>query len=206
MFDPRAEIAASNAAPHWLAAMSSRSGGFAPDQRYSIGTPAAPPTADDDGEAEREMQRRLREAFAAGMAQGQAEARAEALAEREAFERLRMSLGRLDEKMSRQIADRLAETVALLCEVTLAPLALDRDALQRRCQAAASALGEAQESLTLHLHPDDIASLDPEFAQNWAIVAAPALERGTVRVEGAEAGAIDGPAEWRAALQAALSC
>ena len=204
-----AGLAEASAMPGWVAALGDRTGGFSPDARYTASTVGSPVEPDEDTseeDAAREMERSMREAFEAGMAQGQAEARAEAAQELASYERLRNSLIALDETMRRKLADRLAETVAALCEQTMAPLALDKGALQRRCEAAAKVLGDARDRLELHLHPDDIASLDKDFAASWTIVPAPDFERGTVRIEGAEAGAVDGPAQWRAALEAALSC
>lgn len=199
---------ASPEAPSWLLALGERTGSFAPDQRYSAAALAAAQTdaAGSSDDAARQAQAALDEAFEAGLARGRAESQAIAAAERAAQERLRISLARLDETMRRDLADRLADTVAELVEATLAPLALDPVSLERRCAAAAEMLGEAQENLALHLHPDDVALLDPEFAAGWTIVPAPESERGTVRVEGTEGGAVDGPAEWRAALAAAFSC
>ena len=206
MFEPRGLAAA--AAPNWLALLDTRRGGFAPDRRFETRpSDAAPQTHEIMAvQAEEEARRAVQEAFAAGFAQARAEGEERLAAERAAHERLRLSVTRLDEKMRRALAERLAETVAALCETALAPLALDGEALQRRCEAAARLLGEAPERLELHLHPDDISSLDPAFAAAWRIVPRIDLERGTLQIEGAEAGAVDGPAEWRAALEAALSC
>jgi flagellar biosynthesis/type III secretory pathway protein FliH len=200
---------ASPAAARWLAMLGERNGAFAPDQRFAPHARQAQPVEDHAAEAqaaEAEGRRAVQEAFAAGLTQGRAEGEEQLAAERASHERLRLSLGRLDETMRRALADRLAETVTNLCEATLAPLALDPGALQHRCTSAARLLGEAQDRLELHLHPDDIIGLNPEFAAGWRIVARPDFERGAVRIEGEDAGIVDGPAEWRAALTAAFAC
>lgn len=207
MFKP-GESGAVRAAPSWLVSLHERGGGFRPDGRFS-GDALVAPQPDNlraEEDAAHEAQRSLREAFDAGLAQGHSDAREQVAAERAAHNKLRLSIARLDEASRRELADKLAQTVTALCEATLGPLALDRDALQRRCLIAAGTLGETQDVLELHLHPEDIFSLDPAFAAGWTIVPAPHFERGTIRIEGAEAGVTDGPQEWRAALEAAFAC
>lgn len=117
---------------------------------------------------------------------------------------LRLSLQRIDDDLQEALALRIAETVAALCETALAPLTLDRDALHRRCVAAAALLRDGAESSTLRLHPADIALLDTEFAARWPIDPDPQLERGTVHFETADGAVRDGPAEWRATMREAL--
>ena len=196
--------------PDWLSALSGRSSGFAPDRRYASASRAEPLSARENGAeaaaSAAEAESALQEAFAAGLAQGRAEGDDKLVADRIAHERLRLAMQRLDERLVRQVADRLACTVSALCESALEPLSLDAAALERRCVTAARLLGEAQAQLELHLHPDDVASLEPDFAAGWSVVPRPDFERGTIRIEGPEAGVIDGPAEWRAALDAALKC
>ncbi len=167
---------------------------FSPHFMEDAGQTAAEPS----GEA-------LRKAYEEGRAPGRAEAIEEIMAEDTAREKVRFAVTRLDEKMTRELSDRLAATVAGLCEATLAPLALDADALQRRCEAAAAMVGEANPELVLALNPADIALLDPAFAASHKIEADPSLARGELRVEGSEGGVSDGPAQWRAAIETALS-
>jgi len=211
MFRPKdsgGESGATRAAPPWLVSLQERSGGFMPDRRFSADALLAAPAEDlrAEEDAAIEAQRTLREAFDAGLAQGRSEAREQVAAERAAHQKLRLSISRLDDATRRQFADRLAQTVQGLCEATLGPVALDSEALQRRCLTAAGMLGETQDRLELHLHPEDVFSLDPEFAENWTIIPAPHFERGAIRIEGPEAGVTDGPQEWRAALETAFAC
>lgn len=170
-----------------------------PDLRFS------PQFLEDVDQAAEPSGVALNDAYEEGRAAGRKEAIEELMADDAARERLRLALTRLDERMARELSDRLAATVASLCEATLAPLALDRGALQRRCAAAAAMLGEAKHELVLALNPADIALLEPEFAAEYKIEADPSLARGELRVEGLEGGVGDGPAEWRAAIEMALS-
>lgn len=91
-----------------------------------------------------------------------------------------------------------------LCDGALAGAAIDRDGLLARCHAAARRIGGAAESLSLHLHPDDIALLGTDALAGWRLTPDAALERGGVLIEGADGSVSDGPAEWRRAIAAAV--
>ncbi|MFC3098916.1 FliH/SctL family protein [Alteraurantiacibacter palmitatis] len=181
--------------PDWMALLSQR-GGFASAGFAGRHQPEPPPQAEPD--------RALAQAFAEGEAQGRALAEAAFIEAEEARAALTLSLAQLDEAMERELAQRLAECVAALCEATLAPLALDRAALERRCVRAAGMVGEGITDASLRLHPDDVRLLDPAFASTWHILPDPMLERGSVVFDTAEGAVVDGPAEWRAALREAL--
>ncbi|MFC3099927.1 flagellar biosynthesis protein [Altererythrobacter lauratis] len=182
--------------PAWMALLSQRGGfssaGFAARPHQ----PEPPPQPEPDAA--------LAEAFAQGEAHGRAMAEAAFIETEEARAALTLSLAQLDEGMERELAQRLAECVAALCEATLAPLALDREALERRCVRAAGMVGEGITDASLRLHPDDVRLLDPGFASTWHILPDPMLERGSVVFDTAEGAVVDGPAEWRAALREAL--
>lgn len=172
---------------------------FHPDPRFSAasGQPAADPSPNEDDAI-------LQDMLADAEARGRDAALAQMASEGAARAALKLSFQRIDEQLHEQLAQRMAETVAALCEATLAPLTLDRDALQRRCLAAAERIGSGITDATLRLHPDDIALLDPQFAADWTLVPMAELERGTVMFDMAEGAVRDGPGEWRAALQEAL--
>ncbi len=187
---------AAPAGPAWLSALSARSG-FSPDLNFAA---PLPPLSDEAHEAEEAIAR----AFAAGMAEGHKAALQEFADSAEVQASLGAALTRLDEEMQQHLALRLAETVAALCEATMAPLTLDPHALQRRCVRAAGMVGDGIIDASLRLHPDDIALLDPGFASTWHLVADPVLERGTVVFDMAEGAVVDGPGEWLAALREAL--
>ena len=102
------------------------------------------------------------------------------------------------------LVEDLAATVTALCDSVLGEAARDRDALMIRCREAARRIGGAAEILALHLHPDDIALLGEEALAGWRLVPDPALEAGSVVVEGPDGSVSDGPAEWRRAIAAAV--
>jgi flagellar assembly protein FliH len=117
---------------------------------------------------------------------------------------LRLALRSLDEAAQAALSEDLAQTVIALCDAALADCAIDRDALMARCHAAAKRIGGTAESLTLHLHPDDLALLDADALGGWQVIADAALERGSVLIEGPDGAVSDGPAEWRRAIAAGL--
>ena len=131
-----------------------------------------------------------------------AEAEGEALARRQRA--LRLSFRTLDEAALGVLADDLAATVLHLCEGVLGEAARDPAALRERCIAAARRIGGAAETLALHLNPDDIALLGEEALAALRIVSDPALEPGSIVIEGPDGSVCDGPAEWRRAIAASL--
>lgn len=188
--------AAPESGPAWLSALANR-GGFSTDTQFARagGVPAVVPGAEQD-------------AIAAALAEGEARGRALAEAEFAEFAEIRsslsLSLAQLDEAMQQQLAAHLAEAVAALCETALAPLVLDRAALERRCVTAAGMVGDGIIDASLRLHPDDVTMLDRGFASTWHILPDVSLERGTVVFDTVEGAVIDGPGEWRLALREAL--
>jgi flagellar assembly protein FliH len=148
------------------------------------------------------------DALALAYAEGEADGRAAALAEAErdaARQRaLRLAFRQLDEAAAEALASDLADTVIVLCAGVLAEHATDRAALLARCHAAAVRIGGAAGALRLHLHPEDIAGLDPEALGDWSVIADSALERGALLLEGPEGAVRDGPADWRRAIADAV--
>jgi flagellar assembly protein FliH len=151
---------------------------------------------------------RAADAMARGFADGEAAGRAAAKAEVDASatrqRALRLAFRALDEAAAQVLADDLATTVMALCDGVLAECAIDREALLVRCHGAARRIGGAAETFKLHLHPDDITTLGPEALTGWQVTPDPALERGSVLIEGADGVVSDGPAEWRRAIAAGL--
>ncbi len=175
--------------------------GFAPDPRYAARgelpqEPLAPPASGGPDE--------LAIAFQKGREQGLADAAAAAGQAAVERRRLGSALRRMDEDMIERLGREMTETIAVLCEETLAPLALDRALLAQRCGKAAALLGARTAGQVLYLHPQDIAELGEEIAANWDIQPDPALERGGLRIESTDGGISDGPAQWRAALAEGL--
>ena len=179
------------------------SGGFRPAVRF--GGPPQPPDPRERDLAER--QRIESDAFARGFEEGRksamAEAEENAAREDAARERLGAQLLTIGSEDEQRLSQRLRDIALALCSETLAPIALDEAALNRRIAACLAMLREAEERV-VHLHPDDIDFIDPELAETLTIRADPALERGEVRVESADGGVEDGPSTWRKAIAEAL--
>jgi flagellar assembly protein FliH len=191
--------------PDWLALLGATAGFRetrfgAPEPEPLVSAPTAPvPDPDADPEAEA-----LARAYAEGVAAGKAVAAAEAEAHAACQRALRLTFRSLDEAALGVLADDLATTVMTLCDGALAGAALDREALIARCHAAARRIGGAAESLTLHLHPDDVALLGEDALEGWQVTPDTTLERGSVLIAGPEGSVSDGPAEWRRAIAAGL--
>jgi len=145
------------------------------------------------------------EAYAQGWADAQAAAAAEAAQNAAAHEALHIGFARLDAALAAQSAAWLAETVAALCEATLAPLALDREGLAARAIRAVEALADAEGTLTLRMNPDDHALVAPLLPADWSFRADPTLARGVLAVSGVEGGLIDDPADWPRTIRAAIA-
>ena len=189
------------AALNWVDALAGQHG-FSADARFGLTPQDAAAMAEDARQAEHDAQ------IAQALAQAEENGRKSALAELEEEGRvagkLGLSLSRMDEAMHEQLASRLAETVCALCEAAMAPLAIDKTALQKRCIDAAGMVGDGIIDASLRLHPEDIALLDTDFAATWHIVPDPDQERGSVQFDMAEGAVRDGPAQWRLALREAL--
>ena len=178
------------------------SSGFRGDARYSGAAAAAASHA--QAAPEDPLERAFSEGFASGAEQAQAEAQAHARAEAEAREALALSFARLNREQAEQLRQRLRDTVAALCEAALAPMALDEDALLRRIEQALALFARADDERVIRLNPDDLALVSPRLAQDWQVLPDPALARGALRIEAANGGVEDGPAQWRAAIAEAL--
>lgn len=189
-------------APGWLAMLREPAEfreAFAFGTRATGPVPAEPPTPKPDPTVAA-----VARAYADGEAAGRLAALAEAAAEATRQRALRLAFRTLDEAARNVLADDLAATVIALCDGALAGCAVDSDALLARCHTAAQRIGAAAETLNLHLHPHDIAALDPAALDCWTITPDPALERGALRIETADGAISDGPAEWRRAIAAAV--
>lgn len=142
--------------------------------------------------------------YAQGVEDAGAQAAAAAQADAEAGEGLALAFARLDQVLEEQLRERLRDTVMALCEAALSPLALDEDMLVRRVTAAAAMLARAEDARVIRVHPEDLKLIAPKMLADWDVQADPALERGAIRVEGANGGVEDGPSTWRHAIAEAL--
>jgi flagellar assembly protein FliH len=142
--------------------------------------------------------------YAEGHAQATREAAARVLADDTAREALALSFARLDATLAEDLRLRLRDTVAVLCEAALGPLALDEVALMNRITRAVAMLARADDERVVRLNPADIELLSERLAADWTVLPDPALERGSVRVETPTGGVEDGPAAWRLAIAEAL--
>jgi flagellar assembly protein FliH len=197
---------AEEAAPGWLALMGAGEGtGFREAALFAAPEdPSPPPPPEPEEEEPDPHAEALARAYADGLAAGRAAAEAEGTARAARQRALRLNFRALDEAAMEVLADDLAATVLHLCEGVLGEAARDPAALRERCIIAARRIGGAAESLVLHLHPDDIALLGEEALAAMQLAPDPALEPGSVVIEGAEGTISDGPAEWRRAIAAAL--
>lgn len=184
--------------------------GFRSDLRFvaapEAAAPAPPPEPDPEPLAEPVDPLALAhaEGFAQGLAQARVEAEARAREEAAAHEALALSFARIDRALEEELRLRLRDTVAALCESALAPLALDEATLARRVDRAVSMLARADDDRVIRLHPDDLALVAHGLRDEWHVQPDPALERGAIRVETANGGVEDGPAQWRRAIAEAL--
>ncbi len=200
-----------------LADLGRVSAGFAHDRRFfpdlvipevHLDAPSAhldaPGDTDDAAEVSDPLAEKWAEGYARGMGDAQ-EAAAQIIAEQDAARsKIELALSRLDAAMQSDLKDRLRETVIALCESAIAPAALDPDGLTRRVEVAAAMLARAEDARVIRLHPEDLALIAARLPEDWHFEPDAALERGSVRVEGASGGVEDGPEQWRRSIEEAL--
>lgn len=175
-------------------------GRFAPDQRFLAGRTPDPVGSD----AVDPVDQARAEGYAAGRAEALAEARELAARDAAACGSIEEAFARLDAAQEEVLRRRLHETVAALCEATLAPLALDHEALARRATQAVDMLSRVDDDRTLRMHPDDIVLVGTRLPADLPVVQDATLERGTIVVETPGGGVEDGPGTWRRAVAEAL--
>lgn len=177
------------------------SSGFRSDARFAAAAEPAPlPAAEPDDP----LSVAWAAGYAAGAGQAQTDAASQARIEAEARDRLSLSFTRLNRELEELLRQRLRDTIAALCETALAPLALNEAALMRRIERAVAMFARADDERVIRLHPDDLALVSAQFSDEWQVLPDAALERGALRVESANGGVEDGPAQWRMELAEAL--
>lgn len=178
--------------------------GFRPDPRFAAASQSEP-----EPEPDTQASDPLALAWEAGHTAGRAQAEAET-AERDQHDgaaraAIELALARLDEEQTERLRLWLYATVEALCEASLAPLALDREALVARVERAAAMLARADDDKVLRLHPLDLPLIEDRLPAGLTLVPDPALERGALRIETAQGGVEDGPAHWRRAIAEAIA-
>ena len=206
-----AEPAADADAPGWLVLLEGGRTAFQDASPFGVAEPDTPalidapaPVLDAPDPGPDPQAAALAQAHADGFAEGRAAAEAQSAALGARQRALRLTFRALDEAALGVLADDLAATVMALCEGVLGQAAIDRDGLLARCHAAGRRIGGAADTLTLHLHPEDMALLGEASLAGWRVTPDPALERASVVIEGADGSVSDGPAEWRRAIAAAV--
>ena len=179
------------------------SGSFARDARFAP-LPEAPVEPVDDEPEIDPLEVAQAQGFAEGLAMARAEAEAVQAEAEAARERFAFAFQRLDHELTEALDHKLRETVVALCEASLAPLALEPEALARRAAAAADLFRRSDDQRIIRLHPADHALVAALLPEGWTYQDDPSLERGTLRVETTSGGAEDGPRQWRRALDEAL--
>lgn len=148
------------------------------------------------------------EAYERGFAEGSAHAREAALnAEREREAQrgaIELAFAQFDEHSESELRERLRQTVLALCEATIMPVAVDPDGLAARVEKATGMLQRAQDERRVLLNPEDLALVRDRLPAGLAVEPDPAIERGGLRIETADGGIEDGPAQWRRILAEAF--
>lgn len=173
--------------------------GFQDDLRFA----RQPPPVPEPVEAEDSVARAFEDGFAAGQAEVEAASLARAESEAAARGKIELALARLDAELTEALRQKLMIAVEALCEASLTPLALDKEALAARVERAAAMLARADDDKVLRLHPDDLRLVAANLPDGLTVLPDPALERGALRFETASGGVEDGPAHWRRAISEA---
>lgn len=201
---------AAQAAAAWsrrpLAGIGGGGGTFAQDRRFARHGPLHSGDHGDDGggAAPDPLAAAWEQGYAAGAAEARATAAVEAASADAARHRIESALARLDADALDQFRQRLRATVLALCEAVLADAARDPATLARRVEAAAAMFARAADERVIRLNPEDLALIHARLPEDWHCEPDPTVERGALRVESAQGGVEDGPAQWRRALEEAL--
>ena len=172
-----------------------RPGSFARDGRY-----AKPQVPEEPVETEDVAEKAYRAGYEDGQLSARADFDAQLTAERAARSTIELAFARFDAESERQLRDRMLATVHALCEEAVLPLALDREGLARRVEAAAAMLQRKHDQRIVHIHPEDLELVKASVPASLELVADGSVERGGLRVETDDGGVEDGPQQWRRAL------
>lgn len=124
----------------------------------------------------------IEDPFVLGYRQGFAEAEKAIAGERERIAALLAACEAFQPEPSEELALLIAETVDSLVRLTVGEVEIDCARLLERARRAAALVAEADAARTLHLHPDDLALLEPGALPLEAVSDA-SLSRGSLRIE-----------------------
>lgn len=196
-FEPHVLAEAEAAVPGWMAALT-------PSQGFAVRSLVAEEPAEALDPIADELEAQSDAAFEAGRQTGLDQAQAEFEIERSARSKLASRIEALDQAMSKALQARIADLVSGMCEAVLGQQAVDPASLQARCEEAVKALNMPLDRITLHLHPQDSAMLDPGFLAAWQVEDDRDCGRGTIRLEGDGKIIRDGPQDWQRAIAEAI--
>ena len=180
-----------------------RPGAFTPNARFARSpVPQAPDPVETDPAVD---------AYSSGYRDGLAAARAEAeaalLRERQERARIELAFAMFDADSALALRENLRTTVLALCEDAVLPLALDKEGLACRIEAAAAMFQRRHDQRTILIHPDDLELVRDSVSDTLDLRPDPSVERGGLRVETEDGGVEDGPEQWRRAIAETLgSC
>lgn len=140
---------------------------------------------------------------ALGYRQGFADAEQAFADDRARMAALLAACAALQPEPSEELALLIAETVERLVRLTAGEAAVDTGLLLARARRAAALIAETDSARTLHLHPDDLALLEPTDLP-LETVADPAVDRGSLRIEDSTGWVEDGVAIYLEALREQL--
>ena len=181
---------------------------FVSDARFgahlsTVHSPAPPqPVAEDETPDPEQL------AFARGLEEGRMQAamefEARAAEETRRLDALEHVIRRVSGEETAALREMLRQTVLVLCEKSVLPLALDIDGLAARVEMAAAMLVRAQDQKHIRLNPQDCELVRPLVAADLVLEPDPSIERGGLRIDAEDGGVEDGPSAWRAILEEAL--
>lgn len=172
-------------------------GNFAFNPRFALPEPAPD---DEVDEAATDYDRGFADGSAMATERAMRE-EGERAADRGAIE---LAFARLDAECAAALRERLRQTVLMLCEAAILPLAIDPEGLVTRIDRAVKLLQQAQDRCRVLLNPDDLALVRDRLPDGLRVDGDATIERGSLRAETPDGGVEDGPQQWRRILAEAL--
>lgn len=142
--------------------------------------------------------------YALGLTDGQELAATAFAEERVQFCALISAAENLQAEQSEELAQLIGETVFRLVRQIIEAAPVDADWLHQQAQKAADVISECDAVRTAWLHPDDAALIDPATFP-LPVMADPAAERGSIRIDCSAGWVEHGRSNYLDALRVALS-